>query len=108
MHYRQEDLAELLKVKKNTISNYENSVSEPSFDQLYILIKIFDISAHDFLFSDLSKGEVSIIRQTSTCLHCKDKDKTIWSLEKTISILEKINKTLEESNKGSHQQRVSG
>lgn len=41
----QEEVAKQLGVKKNTISNYENSISEPSIDTFLKLCKIYKIDA---------------------------------------------------------------
>lgn len=41
---KQSDVAELLKVKKNTISNWENGKSNPDIDALVELCKIYNIS----------------------------------------------------------------
>ena len=101
--YIQEDLAKLLDVKKNTISNYENGVSEPSFDLLYKIIKIFDISAHDILFTDLVNEEVSNNkkngRRESVCLRCKDKDQTISALQIAVEALKKMNMSSDPDHK---------
>lgn len=51
--YTQGFLADALKVKINTISNYENGVSEPSYDLLRKLVEAFQVPAHDFLFKNL-------------------------------------------------------
>lgn len=55
-HLTQEEVANLLKIKKNTISNYENGISEPDIDTFCELCKIYKI--------DVSKlfGEICGIR----------------------------------------------
>lgn len=52
----QEEVAKQLGVKKNMISNYENSVSEPSIDTFFKLCKIYKIDAIKLL------GELYSIR----------------------------------------------
>jgi transcriptional regulator with XRE-family HTH domain len=49
----QAELASMLEVKPNTISNYENAKSEPDYASLQKIIKFFDISSDDILFKDL-------------------------------------------------------
>lgn len=49
----QSQLAEKLGVKANTISNYEKGNSSPDFKSLGVLVEIFDIDAHSFLYADL-------------------------------------------------------
>ena len=93
--YIQDRLAELLGVKPNSISNYEHGVREPTIDQIGQFIKIFDISADDLLFKDLSeKMEVTIEvhevkheYNTSYCQLCKQKDHTIQVLEELNELL---------------------
>ena len=46
---RQEDVAILLDVKKNTISNWENGKANPDIDTLVKLCKIYDISCASVL-----------------------------------------------------------
>lgn len=46
-------LGEIVGVKPNTISNYENHVSEPDFDTLIAISKYFDVNIHDLLTTDL-------------------------------------------------------
>jgi transcriptional regulator with XRE-family HTH domain len=56
---KQSDLAHRLNVKTNTISNYENGISEPDFKILDAIINIFDINSFDLLFKDISSQSVS-------------------------------------------------
>ncbi len=46
---KQSDVAELLNVKKNTISNWENGKSNPDIDSLIELCKIYNISCSAIL-----------------------------------------------------------
>ena len=46
---KQQELAEILGVKRNTYSDWENGKTEPSFDNLFKLADFFDISL-DWLF----------------------------------------------------------
>lgn len=46
---KQTDVAELLNVKKNTISNWENGKSNPDIDSLVELCKIYHISCSALL-----------------------------------------------------------
>ena len=41
---KQQEIAELLGVKRNTYSDWENGKTEPSFDNLFKLADFFDIS----------------------------------------------------------------
>ena len=45
----QQQIADELGVKKNTISNYENGVSEPSLDAIYIMCNFYGIDFSDTL-----------------------------------------------------------
>lgn len=48
-HLTQEDVAKQLNVKKNTISNYENGISEPDIDTFCKLCKIYKIDVSKLL-----------------------------------------------------------
>ena len=100
--YGQAELAERLGVKANTISNYENSVSEPSIEQLQALIKIFDISIEKLLFVDLSASNEPLyaaqppnhVAEPSPtygkCDVCIEKDRTIAALQDHIALLKEL------------------
>lgn len=51
----QEYIADLVKKKPNTVSNWENGLSEPSISDLLILSGFFGIDTDDLLKKDLSK-----------------------------------------------------
>ena len=53
----QTDLAKLLGVKTNTISNWENGVSNPSFEELDIIVKNFDVSTDQILYKNIEENE---------------------------------------------------
>lgn len=53
----QGNIADLLGVKSNTVSNYEQGVSSPDIASLEKLIKILDTDIHSLLFEDLSVNE---------------------------------------------------
>jgi len=49
----QGELARLLDIKPNTVSNYENGVSTPDYSILEKITSIFHVSAHDILYTDI-------------------------------------------------------
>ena len=51
----QTELADMLGVKPNTISNYENKKSKPDLDDLLKIVNIFDVNVHEFLTLDNQK-----------------------------------------------------
>jgi len=54
--YRQitpKEIADYIQVKPNTISNYTNGVSTPSYEILSLLIKKLDVTADEILYEDL-------------------------------------------------------
>lgn len=57
----QYQLASMLDVKPNTISNYETSVSFPDFKSLEVLVKFFDVPVEDFLYTNLRAREESLM-----------------------------------------------
>lgn len=106
---RQNELAAHLHVKTNTISNYENGISEPDFKTLDEIVKLFDITSSDLLFKDLSSPLVSgntykqkdmnsgmvsepmpefdKFRPSDTCTHCAEKERVIKAQQITIDEL---------------------
>lgn len=67
----QGELAKLLDIKSNTISNYENEVSAPDYSMLEKIISIFHVSAHDILYVDI---EIAFESNKSKILTNKDGD----------------------------------
>jgi len=52
-NFKQEDIAQTLGVKKNTISNYENNISKPCYNLLVKLCNLFKVDANCFMRDDL-------------------------------------------------------
>lgn len=65
LNLTQEELAEKLNVKANTISNYEKSVSQPDIASINTLMEIFNVSSDALLFKDLSIETSSNLINTS-------------------------------------------
>lgn len=57
--YKQAELANQLGVKANTISNYEKGVSQPDYLIISKLMRLFNVTSDQLLFSDLSIEETS-------------------------------------------------
>lgn len=49
----QMQLAEMIGVRPNTVSNYENGNSSPDFEVLGEIVKVLDTDAHSLLYKDL-------------------------------------------------------
>lgn len=49
-------LADILGVKRNTISNYETEISRPEYGYLLTIARVFNVSVEDLLITDLSKS----------------------------------------------------
>lgn len=67
LNFTQEEIADRLNVKANTISNYEKGVSQPDIASIGILMKTFDITSDELLFEDLSMKKSSNLIKRSTC-----------------------------------------
>jgi phage repressor protein C with HTH and peptisase S24 domain len=50
-------LAELVKLKPNSISNYENGVSSPDYDTLIAIVKILDVSLDWIITGDTERDD---------------------------------------------------
>lgn len=57
--YKQEYVAKQIGVKKNTISNYENNVSKPHYEQLVKLCNLFKVDANYLLQDDITTIKTS-------------------------------------------------
>ena len=109
--WSQEKLATVLNVKPNTVSNYETGTSYPDFNSLVSIIKLFEISADDLLFKDLSDGSYSVqeprTKYVGTATPEKnmyeqrlaEKDKTIAALEETLTLYKEIVNNLKNNRK---------
>ncbi len=53
---KQGKLGELVNLKANTISNYENGVSSPDYDTLISIVKILDVSLDWLIIGDIKKS----------------------------------------------------
>lgn len=106
---KQNELAGMIDVKTNTISNYENGISEPDFKILDLLVEAFDVRSSDLLFTDLSSQSVkeqSYIQKqapsdnvsepiphlhqnnfSENCKNCADKERIIRAQQITIDEL---------------------
>ncbi len=89
--YQQEELADILQVKANTISNYERGISQPDYNLLSILVRHFGVTAQQFLFEDLAEDKEESFNERSDnyenseqCLFCMEKDKRIKELQERI------------------------
>ena len=55
----QVELAEILGVKANTISNYEKGISTPDYSVLESLVNTFNTDAHSILYIDIENAELT-------------------------------------------------
>lgn len=56
---KQEDIARRIGVQKNTISNYENNVSKPHYEQLVKLCNLFKVTPNYLMQDDITTIETS-------------------------------------------------
>ena len=73
---KQEDIAHKIGVQKNTISNYENNVSKPHYEQLVKLCNLFKVDPNylmqdDPLFQQMLFAllKENILHHQSLCFH---------------------------------------
>lgn len=91
--HQQEDLANMLHVKANTISNYERGISCPDYETLGKLVRHFDITAQELLFENLPESDLGISSNTKSrllskaqiCEICNEKDKRITEIKERIN-----------------------
>lgn len=81
-NYSQQDLADMIGVTKQTISQYERGVREPDFDNLLALCDVFNVSA-DYL---LGKVDVTLRLLTSEGLKKLSAADSLTSAESAILI----------------------
>ncbi|HBX44750.1 helix-turn-helix transcriptional regulator [Limibacterium fermenti] len=90
----QGELAKLLELRSNSISNYEKGVSQPDYSILKRIVDIYEVSAHDILYSDMetieTRDEESRILTSS--------DKTIKGLIEKLCDLSAENALLKKEN----------
>lgn len=97
----QGELAKLLELRPNSISNYENGVSEPDYSILKRIVDIYNISAHDLLYSDMEtvtnneKSNNLILSGEST----KEFIEKLCNLSAENALLKKENEDLINQNK---------
>lgn len=89
----QEYIANLVKKKANTISNWENGLSEPSISELLILSVFFEVNTDDLLKKDLSKKrnmlEDPVMPYGDTGLNVKSGQVNDQSTDKQLQHVEK-------------------
>ncbi len=97
---KQGELAKMLDIKANSISNYENSVSAPDYNILEKIITLFNVSAHDILYADIefsseSKKSRNLISEETT----SDFINKICELSAENALLKKENEDLKNIHK---------
>jgi transcriptional regulator with XRE-family HTH domain len=90
---KQGELASFLGVKANTISNYEQGISEPDFVLLEKIIEYFNISGYDLLFEDVKLGKSRNLKSDSDCNN-KNALEMIRDLASENALLKKQNEEL--------------
>lgn len=55
--FTQQELADMLKIKKHALANFEGGTRNTSLEVLDKLHNIFNISLDELIYKDLSKGE---------------------------------------------------
>jgi transcriptional regulator with XRE-family HTH domain len=90
-NYRQEDIAEVLGLSKQVISNYENGLREPSFDILIKLSEFFNVST-DYLL-----GRTIFKNSSEEKALAFDSDSSNEASEFSIKIYRKLRACLEKA-----------
>ena len=65
---QQEELAKILNVKANTVSNYERGVSQPDYKTLLQITEYFNITAQQILYDNISTENNNIPPQEKSRL----------------------------------------
>lgn len=98
---KQEDLAKLLGINKNTISKYETGKREPSIDMLIKIADIFDVSV-DYLVGRTIARTSSLLFEELTYLKSKMLNEILIIIRRnlnSINFIYALLKFLEDKNK---------
>lgn len=96
---KQGELASFLGVKANTISNYEQGISEPDFVLLEKIIEYFNISGYDLLFEDVKLGKSRNLKSDSGFMNEDPNQRIIRAQDETIETQRKFIFRVEDENK---------
>lgn len=72
-----EEVAEILKVKKETIEKWENNEKKPDFDNILPLCELFDVSSDELLTGKKEKKKIDKNKNNSTYKQIDDIISTI-------------------------------
>ncbi len=96
----QADTAFALKVRPNTISNWENSISEPSASHILAICQLFDTNPTDFLLVDIENG--NLIPKNEENLESKKGNLNGNPIGNLILELEQFHDAAQHINEGQH------
>lgn len=86
----QSKMQEKLKIKRNTWSNWENSVSEPSVEEIVRIAQFFGVTIDDLLLTDLRNSkEFDEARTRYQYIPLIEVDKRLNSIEDRLAMVEK-------------------
>lgn len=86
--FKQLDIELKTGIKRNTLSNWENGVSEPSIADLITLAQFFGVTVDEMIQSDFNNSPPGVKKVHRRFVQ-QTESKTIQQLEKTISSMEK-------------------
>jgi len=84
---KQSDLAKIIDVVPNTVSNYKTGISKPDYEQLKTISDFFQVSVEDLLYHDLSENEGKLISRNLICNQGHENAQMICSQEETIKAM---------------------
>ncbi|MCC8095685.1 MAG: helix-turn-helix domain-containing protein [Tannerellaceae bacterium] len=98
--FRQSDLASKIGLKPNTVSIFEKGVSQPDYEILYLITELFDVTADDILFKDLTTDSATSrnLIQPDTSKE-KEPENDRFVVERLFEALNSKDKKIEELQK---------
>ncbi len=95
---QQEELAKILNVKANTVSNYERGVSQPDYKILLQITEYFNITAQQILYDNISTENNNIPPQERSRFLINNNSNNLLSYNNNLCLCIEKDKRIDELN----------